>query len=254
MGLRLALVSVCIIASLAGCAPAAPLTVSAASNVQPAFEEIGRAFTAQTGRPVVFNFGATTTLAQQIAGGAPVDLFAAANTADVEKLARDGLIDAASVRPYAIGRLVLYVAEGAGAPVTRLEDLARPEITRVAIANPERAPYGAAAVEALQAAGVYDAVLPKLIFGENVTQTFQYAETGNVDSALVPLSLTIGKPGVFQPVPESLHQPIVQSLGVVAATRNASSARAFADFVLGPAGQATLAAYGYASPSGETSP
>ena len=110
------LLSACV--SLPAAQPAA-LTVSAAANVQPAFEEIGAAFTAQTGTPISFNFGATGALAQQIAAGAPVDVFAAANTADVEALAAQGHIAADAIKPYAIGRLVLYSNTGADVTARR---------------------------------------------------------------------------------------------------------------------------------------
>ena len=224
----------------------AALTVSAAANVQPAFEEIAAAFTAATGTPVVFNFGATGALAQQIASGAPVDVFAAASTADVDSLSEKGFIEAETVRPYAVGRLVLYSTTGAG--VSKVEDLARPEVRRIAIANPERAPYGVAAREAMQAAGVLAQVEDRLILGESVAQAFQYAETGNVDVALVPYSLTIGKPGQVHLVPDSLHRPIVQAIGVVSNSARAGDARAFVDFVTGPAGREILSRYGYGLP------
>jgi molybdate transport system substrate-binding protein len=228
------------------------LTVSSAANVRPAFEEIAAAFTAATGARVVFNFGATGALAQQIAGGAPADVFAAANMADIESLFEEGLIEPDTLRPYAIGRLVLYSTTVAG--VARVEDLARPEVRRIAIANPERAPYGVAAQEAMRAVGVFETVEDRLILGESVAQAFQYAETGNADVALVPLSLTIGKSGEAHPVPESLHRPIMQAIGVVRASSNVEEARAFVDFVTGPVGREILSRYGYDLPQGEPSP
>ncbi len=239
------LLSACV--SLPATQPAA-LTVSAAANVQPAFEEIGAAFTAQTGTPVAFNFGATGALAQQIAAGAPADVFAAANTADVEALAARGHIAADTIRPYAIGRLVLY--SNTGAEVTRVEDLARPDVKRIAIANPERAPYGVAAREAMQAAGVWDAVQDRLVMGESVGQAFQYAKTGNVDVAFAPLSLTMDETGVAYVVSPSLYGPIVQALGVVSGSPNATAARSFVEFVTGPAGREVLQRYGYDLPEG----
>lgn len=240
------LLSACV--SLPAAQPAA-LTISAAANVQPAFEEIGAAFTAQTGTPIAFNFGATGALAQQIAAGAPVDVFAAANTADVEALAAQGHIAPETVTPYAIGRLVLYL--NTGADVTRVEDLARPGVKRIAIANPERAPYGMAAREAMQSAGVWDAVQERLVMGENVGQAVQFAETGNVDVAFAPLSLTLDKTGVVYVVPQALYGPIVQALGVVRDSPNATAAQAFAEFVTGPAGREILLRYGYDLPGGD---
>jgi molybdate transport system substrate-binding protein len=224
------------------------LTVSAAANVQPALEEIAAAFEEETGTKVAFNFGATAALAQQITAGAPVDVFLAANTSDVAGLAERGLILPETVRPYAVGQLVIYSPPDAARPVTRVEELADEAIGRVAIANPERAPYGAAAREALQAVGVWEAVQDKLVMGENVAQAFQYAETGNVEAALTPLSLTIGKPGSVSPVPETLYRPIIQSLGVVKASPQPDAALAFADFVTGPAAAPIFLKYGYRLP------
>jgi len=241
--------------ALPGGQPAA-LTISAAADVQPAFEEIAKGFTAATGVPVLFNFGSTGALAQQIAAGAPADIFAAASTADIEALARKGLVIPETLRLYAIGRLVLYAPAGAttGADIARIEDLARPEVRRIAIANPDHAPYGVAAQQALQAAGVLDAVQDRLIMGESAAQAFQYAETGNVDVALAPLSLTIGKPGAVHPVPGSLHDPIVQAIGVLSASPNTANARAFVEYVTGPAGRDVLARFGYDLPPAEAAP
>jgi len=171
------------------------LTVSAASDLALAFEEVGQAFTAYTGVPVVFNFGSTGMLAQQIEEGAPVDLFAAANIAYVEDLAQKGIVAPESITVYARGRLVLWTYPEYQVPIERVEDLADPRIQRIAIANPQHAPYGVAAHEALQTAGVWETVQPRLVLGENVRQAFQYAATGNVDVALIALSLAIPSDG-----------------------------------------------------------
>jgi molybdate transport system substrate-binding protein len=127
-------------------------------------------------------------------------------------------------------------------------------VRRIAIANPERAPYGVAAQEAMKAVGVMESLEGRLILGESVAQAFQYAETGNADVALVPLSLTIGKSGEAQLVPDSLHRPIVQAIGAVSASPHPVNARAFVDFVTGPAGREILSRYGYDLPQGEPTP
>jgi molybdate transport system substrate-binding protein len=236
------------------------LTVSAAADLTYAFTEIGRRFEAETGTKVVFNFGSTGQLAQQIEQGAPVDVFAAADVSYVEELEKLGLILPGTKQLYARGRIVLWTRIEAGQheylQIERLEDLLRPEVRRVAIANPDHAPYGRAAREALQATGIWEAIQPKLVLGENVRQTLQYAETGNVDVAIVALSLVApaarGSRGEVQEhwtlVPQKLYRPLDQALAVVKGTRYEREADAFVAFVAGSAGQAILREYGFETP------
>jgi len=222
------------------------LTVSAASSLSLALEQAARAFERSTGVRVALNFGTTGALAQQIEQGAPVDLFIAADTATVEELERQGLLLPGSRQLYARGRLALY------SPTLRLErlqDLVRPEVERIAMANPELAPYGAAAREALQALGLWDALQPRLILAETVRQALLYAETGNVEAALVAASLwRPGAPGYWVLVPERLHRPLDQALALVRGTRLEREARLFTAYLLGPGGRAILRAYGYQLP------
>ncbi len=233
-------------------APSA-LTVSAASDLTLAFEEVGQAFTAQTGVPVVFNFGSTGVLAQQIEEGAPVDVFAAANIAYIEDLAQKGIVTPESITVYARGRLVLWTHAESQVPIERVEDLTDPRIRRIAIANPQHAPYGVAAREALQTAGVWEAVHPRLVLGENVRQAFQYAATGNVDVALVALSLAIPSNGRWVLVPETYHRPLDQAMGIVRDSRMQQEAAAFVAFVNSDEGRAMMQRYGFLLP-GETMP
>lgn len=222
-----------------------PLVVSAASNLILAFEELGARYQQETGIPVTFNFAASGQLAQQIDQGAPVDLFVAANIAYVEDLAAKGRVLPDSVKIYARGRLTLWTRSDSTLTVNTVEDLLKPEVQRVAIANPEHAPYGMAARQALQTAGAWREVQPKLVLGENVRQALQFAETGDVDVAIVPLALSIASDGSWTLVPENLHTPIDQALGVVADSQRQAQARDFAAFVLGPQGQTILHKYGF---------
>src|SRR5215213_7383549 len=157
------------------------LTVSAAADLTPAFEELGKLFEDQTGIKVTFNFGSTGQLTQQIEQGAPVDLLAAANVSFPEELERQNLILPDTRVLYAQGRITLWTRSDTPLRLENVEDLAKPEVHRIAIANPEHAPYGEAARQALQSAGIWDRVSSRLVFGENISQTLQYAETGNVD-------------------------------------------------------------------------
>ncbi len=235
----------------AALSPGQPLTVSAAADTQPAFIELGNLFEKETGTRVTFNFGSTGQLAQQIAQGAPVDLIAAADRSFVNDLAARGHILPDTVQLYARGRITLWTREHSPLQLQSLDDLLRPDVRRIAIANPEHAPYGIAAREALQRAGVWESVQPKLIFGENVAQTKQYAETGNVDAAIIALSLSVGAKGQWLLIPQELHDPLDQALGVVRGAENEQAARDFVRFVGSPAGRQVMSKYGFVLPGEE---
>jgi molybdate transport system substrate-binding protein len=221
------------------------LTVAAASDLTPAFEEIGRAFEAANKTKVVFIFGSTGMLTKQIENGAPVDVFAAANVSYVDELDKNGLILSDSRAIYARGRITLWTREDSPIRLQGIADLARPEVMRIAIANPDHAPYGLAAKQALESVGIWDRVRPKLVYGDNIRQTLQYAETGNVDVSIVALSLSVQGHGRWTLIPEELHQPIDQGLGIIKTTKNEKAARAFIAFIEGPQGQEIMKKYGF---------
>ena len=229
------------------------LVVSAASDLTPAFQELGRQFEQQDGTKITFNFGSTGQLAQQIEQGAPVDLFAAASVSFIEGLEQKSLIIPGTKMLYAQGRITLWMRADSTLKLERVEDLARPEFKKVAIANPEHAPYGAAAREALQTAGVWDAVAPKLVYGENISQSLQYAESGNVDAAVVALSLSTQSKGRWVLIPAEMHKPLNQALGVVKGAQHEQEARRFAAFVNSAEGRAVMRKYGFVLPGEEPS-
>ena len=224
------------------------LTVAAASDLTNAFEEIGREFQSATGTKVVFNFGSSGLLAKQIENDAPIDLFAAANVDYINHLEQKGLIISDTKKVYARGRIIIWTPKDSSTRIEKLADLTRPEVKRVAIANPEHAPYGIAARQALERAGLWDSVKPKLVYGENVRQALQYAQTGNVEVAIVALSLSGQSDGHWILVPEDLHNPLDQALAVVKGTKNEAAARAFSDFILGEQGMAIMKKYGFTKP------
>ena len=221
------------------------LTVAAASDLTPAFEELGRAFEASHKTKVVFVFGSTGLLTRQLENGAPMDLFAAANVSYVEQLEQKGLIIPGTKAVYGRGRITLWTPPETNLRLAGIADLARPEVTRVAIANPDHAPYGLAARQALESAGVWERVKPKLVYGDNIRQALQFAQTGNVDVAIVALSLSKQSNGRWTLIPEELHQPLDQGLAIMKGTRNEPAARAFSDFIRGPEGQAIMQKYGF---------
>lgn len=224
------------------------ITIAAASDLTPAFEELGRSFEAETGIKVVYSFGSTGNLARQIENGAPMDLFAAANVEYINGLEQKGLIIPGTKALYARGRITLWTRADSTLKIEKLEDLARADVKRIGIANPEHAPYGMAAREAFQSAGIWDALKDKLVLGENVRMTLQFAETGNVDAAIVALSLSVQSKGRWVLVPEDLHKPLDQALAVIKGTKHEQQARQFAAFVNGPQGRIVMRKYGFILP------
>ncbi len=231
--------------------PGRPFTVAAAADLQLAFTELGREFEARTGRRVVFIFGSTGNLARQIEHGAPVDLFAAANVSFVEDLVQKGLLIPDTVQPYAVGLIVLASSKAAGVEVRDLAGLLDPRIKKVAIASPDHAPYGLAAKQALMNAGLWEAIQPRLVLGENVRQALQFVQSGNAEAGIVALAVA-GVPEVTcVPIDRALYEPLRQALAVVTGSPYEAAAREFAAFVTGPEGRAVLARYGFLPPEGE---
>lgn len=244
------LIALCCLANLS-CGSQTPdkqLTVAAAADLNNAFEEIGKEFQSTNNIKVVFNFGSSGLLTKQIENGAPVDLFASANVSYVNQLEQKGLIIPDTKRIYARGRITIWTANSSGLSIEKLEDLTGPEVKRIGIANPEHAPYGMAARQALETAGLWETVKPKLVYGENIRQTLQYAQTGNVDVSIVALSLSTQSDGRWVLVPEELHDPLDQALAVIEGTKNEAAARAFVEFVLGERGQTIMRRYGFKLP------
>jgi molybdate transport system substrate-binding protein len=227
--------------------PESELIVFAASDLQFALGELAAAYGASRPKPTI-SFGSTGTLSQQIENGAPADVFFAADESYLVGLEQKGLVLAGTRQLYAIGRIVLVERAGLP-PVTTLADLSRSDVRRIAIANPDHAPYGRAARDALLRAGLWPSMQPKLVLGENVSQTFQFVATGNADAGLVALSLAIGTPGTrYTLVDAALHDPIAQSAGVLVRTREPAAARDFLAFVNGPLGRPIMKRYGFALP------
>lgn len=222
--------------------------MAAAANLQSAFTEIAALYQARTGQPVTLVFGSTGQLAQQIESGAPFDLFAAANIAFVEGLRDKGLVFDDSIALYAEGRIVLAVNRDAGVAATRLADLTNPALQRIAIANPEHAPYGVAAKEALQRAGVWAVIEPRLVYGENVRQALQFIQTGDAQAGIVALSVADTPEITWTLIDAGLHAPLRQALDVVESSSQPEAARAFAAFINGAEGRPIMQRYGFVLP------
>ncbi|TVP61662.1 MAG: molybdate ABC transporter substrate-binding protein [Nodularia sp. (in: Bacteria)] len=227
------------------------ITVSAASDLTFVFKEIGALWEQDTGNKVTFNFGSTGQIAQQIERGAPVDLFAAANKSFVEDLDKKGLILSQTKALYGRGLITVWTRQDSPLNPKDIKDLIKPEYKRVAIANPDHAPYGTAAKQALQSAGIWDTIQPKLVIGNNIRQTQQYVETGNVDVCINALSLSINRPGKWELIPENMHEPIDQMLAVVKKSRHSTQAQDFAKYINSSKGRPLMKKYGFILP-GET--
>ena len=226
-------------------APGKSIKVAAAADLAVALKEIATNYEKKTGTKVVTTFGSTGMLAKQISEGAKYDAFFAANVSFVDDVIKAGACDAATKAPYARGRIVVWTKDQ---PPAKLEELAEPRYAKIAIANPEHAPYGRAAQQALESAGIWETIKPKMVFGENVQQTLQYAQTGNVEAAIVALSLAIAtQGGKYLLVDDSIHKPIDQALVICSRGGNAEGGKQFAAYVNGEARE-TMRRFGFVLP------
>lgn len=200
-------------------------------------------FQKRTGRKARFVLGASGLLARQIEQGAPYDVFLSANERFVADLAKSGRLLPASARVYAYGRLGLWSRDGS---VTRLDQLRDRRVVHLAMANPASAPYGAAARELLESAGLWAAVEPKVVYGENVRQALQFAESGNADAVITSWSLVFERGGIL--LPASGHAPIRQAGGVVAGRPDEAAALRFLDLLASDEGRKILAGHGLGLP------
>ncbi len=256
----------CLALALAGCAglpgaqragsptaspsgePSTVLRVAAAADVKPAFDELALEFERQQGVKVELVFASSGTLSQQIANGAPYDVFASADLARVQQLASKGFVDSATVRIYAVGRIVLAWKESSGYNIKDLRDLRAIDFRSLALANPDHAPYGSAGKEALRNAGLWGYVESRVVYGENVVQAFQFLETGATEVAIVALSLA-KRPGIrYVEIDQSLYSPLKQGVGAISGSKRGRLARQWIDFLLGPLGQEIMKKYGYGPP------
>jgi molybdate transport system substrate-binding protein len=228
-----------------GAGPAG-IRIAAASDLRFACPKLAERFEQRTGIKVSPTFGASGQLAAQIKQGAPYDLFLAANQSFVDDLAAKGLIEPDSVRPYARGSLVLAVYRDFADQIRSLEDLTKPIIKRIALANPETAPYGKAGKQALERAGLLKQLEPKIVVAESVGQALIYAQKGDAEAALIGRAVAGASEIRVVEIDADLYAPIIQALGIVNSTKRIAEARAFAEFVLGEDGQRILAEFGLA--------
>ena len=218
--------------------------MAAAADLEPLLPALLKAFEQQTGTHAEASFASSATLASQIENGAPFDVFLSADMMLPQRIVRDGLAaPGTTASPYARGTLVLWARNGATATtVLSMQLLASAQIKSVAIANPEHAPYGRAALQALTSLGLLNVVQPKLRTAENIAQAAQFASTGNADVGLISLTsaLTLNAVGHSVPVPQSAYAPILQGAVALRHGANSNGAAAFLAFLHSPAAQQQL--------------
>src|ERR1035437_5005959 len=237
--------------SLALATTSQAITIAAAADLQYALNEIIANYRkAHPNETVAVVYGSSGKLDAQIRQGAPYDIFFSADISLPQQLAKDGLAGSI-VKPYAIGRLVLWSATR-DAGKLKLADLASPSISEVAIANPQHAPYGKRAEEALRKSGLWEKVEPKLVYGENINQTLQFAMSGAADVGIVAQSLVLGldpaHKGSWVLVPDSLHSPLLQGWIVTARAAKNDTAKHFADHFADTTSRHVLSRYGFVLP------
>jgi molybdate transport system substrate-binding protein len=240
----------------AGGAEAVP-TIAAAADLNYALKEVAEHFTKDTGKEVKLAFGSSGNFTTQIRQGGPFEVFLCADEEYVQALAKEGKTDGEGTL-YAIGRIGLFAPKGSPLKVDGdLTDLAAAlkdgRLQKFAIANPEHAPYGRAARAALKHAGLWDAIEPKLVLGENVSQATQFATSGSAQGGIIPFSLATAPPvaaaGTFALIPETWHPPLRQRMVLLKGA--GETARAFYSYMQTPPARAILKRYGFVLPGEE---
>jgi len=232
------------------------IRIAAAADLKFAMEELSLKFEKQTGTKVNVTYGSSGNFFSQIQNGAPFDLFFSADIEYPRKLETAGLAEPETLYEYAVGRIVIWTPRDTKVDVARQgwKTLLDASVEKVAIANPEHAPYGRAAVAALQKAGIYEQVEPKLVYGENISQAAQFVQSGNAQAGIVALSLAVSpamRDGKHWQIPAGMHQALEQGAIVLKDAKNKNAARAFLEFVKSAAGRATLTKYGFEFLSGK---
>jgi molybdate transport system substrate-binding protein len=228
--------------------PSAPLMVFAASDLGPAFAQLVPQFERTTRTDVTLVLGSTGMLAQQIRNGAPADVFFAANESFINDLTAENLTLRQTMTLYARGRIATVTLKSGGIRINDLEDLADPRLRRVAIANPQHAPYGLAAKQALEKVGLWTTLEPKLVFGENVQQAVQFVRSGSAEAGLVARSVADTADLEWKLVDDKLHAPLSQMAVVLARTKQPAASMSFIEFVNGTQGRLAMRQFGFLLP------
>src|SRR5215472_7145950 len=239
-----------VLAALSALCPAQEITVAAASDLQFAMQALATRFQKESGKTVKVSYGSSGNFFQQLQNGAPFDMFFSANLDYARRLESMGLTEPGSLYSYATGRIVLWVQQESKLELNSgLRALADPSVKKIAIANPQHAPYGLAAVAALQKEGLYDKVAGRLVLGENISQTASFGVSGAADAGIVALSLALSPnmkdKGRYVEIPAGDYPPLEQACVILRAARDPKTAHAFLDFMKSPAAAEILRDYGF---------
>jgi molybdate transport system substrate-binding protein len=226
------------------------LHVAAASDLTASLPAIAQQFERDAHCKVVISFGSSGNFYQQLQNGAPFDVFLSADLAYPKKLQEAGLTAPGTFSQYAAGKLVLWKSNNSKADLSKgLKGLLDSSVQKIAIGNPQHAPYGKAALAALKAEGIYEQLSAKLVVGENVAQTALFAQSGNADAGLIPLSLalnpTMKNAGRYVDIPSDEYPPIQQAAVVLKNSKNAQLATRFVQFLSSPSAQRVLQQFGF---------
>jgi len=234
-------------------ARAQSLRIAAASDLQFALSDLAAQYETQSGAKLAITYGSSGNFFAQIQNGAPFDLFFSADISYPQKLIAAGSADGDSFVIYAYGHLVIWLSPDSPIDLTPagFRTLLDPRIQKIAIANPEHAPYGRAAAAALQRAGLYERIKSKLVYGENVSQAAQFVQSGGAQAGILAMSLTIApamKSGKYWEIPRELYPPLEQTVVLLKSSSNKPAGRAFLAFLQTAPARATLVRFGFTLP------
>ena len=235
-------------------ARAGEITVAAAADLAFVFAEVAARFQKETGNSIKISYGSSGNFFSQIKNGAPYDMFFSADVSFPKKLEAAGLTVPGSLYEYATGKVVIWVPSKSKLDLNQgLKVLLDPSIVKIAIANPVHAPYGAAAVAAMQHDSIYDQVKGKIIQGDNILQTAQFVQSGNADVGLIALSLALAPPmksaGRYVEIPSADYPPVIQAVVILKSAKDKDTAEKFMKFLKEPATVALMRQYGFVPPS-----
>src|SRR6188508_301569 len=234
-------------------AVAEEIAIAAASDLNFAIKDVIAEYEKATGHHVKLSLGSSGNFYAQIQNGAPFDLYFSADIGYPKKLEEAGLIVPGSVYRYAVGRIVLWTNHASRRDVSKGMDVLRdPAVKKIAIANPKHAPYGRAAVAAMQHFKVYDEAKDRLVLGENISQAAQFIESGACDVGVIALSLalapTMKAAGTYWEIPSDAHPPLEQGAAILKSSKQQETAKQFVEFMRGTQGQEIMKRYGFTLP------
>jgi molybdate transport system substrate-binding protein len=229
------------------------IRIAAAADLKFAMGELSEKFEKQSGTKANVTYGSSGNFFSQMQNGAPFDLFFSADIKYPRKLEAAGLTESGTLFEYAIGRIVIWTPADARVDVSKdgWKILLDASVEKIAVANPEHAPYGRAAVAALQKAGIYESVKAKLVYGENISQAAQFVQSGNAQAGILAMSLAVSpamRDGKRWEIPADMHPSLEQGAIVLKGAKNKDAARTFLEFVRSAAGRAILTKYGFEIP------